>query len=148
MKYEPSILKLAQSLGVNTDAKIPLPESVLDAPAFVQEYAQSFEWPKLSVYFLKGSGERLCGPPYARDSDLDCIILSRGVARMDDAFIAKKRVYRIGFIGNGNYVLLFNGAEEIPHDPMVYLIHHEPEANDEMHEVLRFREFLAFLEAY
>jgi hypothetical protein len=147
MKYAPEIVKLAESLGATASPDSEIDDSISDAPSFIREYAETFHWPESKTYRLNGSGEKLYGPgPNTSEFDLESIDLHGSVEKVDEEFFGDKCVYAIGMVDGGSYILLLDGDDKQPDNPMIYQIDHELEPDDEMDELFRLNEFLNRLE--
>ena len=133
----PAIYDVAAELGAHTSGDRPLPKSAKACPKFVEEFYRRIVWPKRRVYEAPDrdpiglTGVSFSGP--------------EAVPPEQEVLGAEgKELIAFGIHNGGNWVLVFDGRDEHPENPMVYEVDHEP--GGELEEIGRLSDFLEMLQ--
>lgn len=136
----PEIYAVAESRGATISANQPVPKTLVEAPAFVIEYQVNIRWPK--------SKEFNVGIP---DTLLSNVCLGGKVDPMPDDYelsnTGEMELFAIGVADGGNYILMIDGNDPNPANPIVYEMDHEVDPGDEVTKVCRLLEFFNSLES-
>lgn len=133
----PKVYTLAEKLGAKTSGDRPLPKSMKSCPEFAAEFYQRIEWPKNHEYEAPDyddvglSQVSFGGPIQAVPTEQD-VLGAEG-----------KYLIAFGMHNGGNWILLFDGNDPKPKNPMIYCVDHEP--GSELEKMCPLIDFLAQL---
>jgi predicted DNA-binding WGR domain protein len=129
------IYRQAEKKGASIKGKRPLPRSVKSCPDLVAEFYQYIVWPKHKTFRLEID---------EIERDLICLegVQAFPAADSEVAGCERMNLFAVGSHGGGNWILLLNGNDKRPSDPMVYEVDHAPEPGDELQLLGRLSKFL------